>query len=138
MAIVVPNCGACELLDKLLKDALSTDESFVLKLYSNNYTPISSSTAASFTEATFTNYSAKTLTRAGWGSAAIVDSVAKSIYSTEQSWTCGATGQTIYGYFVVGATSGTLLWADKFSLARTLTEGTILEFTPTFSLSSEN
>ena len=137
MAIVVPDCGACELLDKLLKDALSTDESFVLKLYSNNYTCISSSTAANFTEATFTNYSAKTLTRAGWGSAAIVDGAAKSIYSVEQSWTCGATGQTIYGYYLIGATSGTLLWADKFSTARTLAENGVLEMTPTFGLRSD-
>src|SRR5574342_469145 len=34
MALVVPDVGEVELLDKMLKDALSVDESYTLKLYS--------------------------------------------------------------------------------------------------------
>jgi hypothetical protein len=137
MSLVVANVGECELLDKALKDALSVDESYTLKLFQSDTTPSASSTAASFTEADFTNYVAKTLTRAGWGAAATVDGKASSTYSVTQTWTCGASGNTIYGYYLIGSTSTTLLWAERFAVARTLTENDTLSITPIFTLDSE-
>jgi hypothetical protein len=35
MPLVVPNAGELELLDKMLKDALSSDEDYILKLFQN-------------------------------------------------------------------------------------------------------
>ena len=136
MALVTPNAGELELLDKMLKDALSSDEDYILKLYSNDYTPDQAAVTASFTEANFTNYAATTLTRAGWSSAATVSNKAESSYAT-QSWTCGATGNTIYGYYVCNP-SDTVLWAEKFAVSRTLADGDVLNLTPKFSLNSEN
>lgn len=139
MALVVPNLGELELLDKMLKDALSSDENYILKLYMNDYTPDQTSAPGSFTQATFTNYVAKTLTRAGWNAAVVASNKAESSYgSTPQTWTCGATGNTIYGYWVEGATSSICLWAERFAVSRVMGDGDVLNLTPKFTASSEN
>lgn len=133
MTLVVPDVGEAELLDKMLKDALSVDEDYTLKLFKSDSTPAESDTAGTYTEADFTNYAAKTLTRSGWASATTTTGTTSTSYA-QQSWTCGATGNTVYGYFVVGATSGTLLWAERFATARVLASGDTLNLTPAFQL----
>lgn len=140
MALVVPNEGELELLDKMLKDALTSDENYILKLFKNNVTPTMSFSAGSLTEADFTNYVAKTLTRANWNVAVTNGSnKAETSYATSpQSWTCGTTGNTIYGYWVTGATSTAVLWAERFATARVLSNGDVLNLTPKFTLNSEN
>ena len=90
------NGGELELLDKMLKDALSSNEDYVLKLFRNDYTPDQTTASGSLTEANFTNYAATTLTRAGWNTAVTVSNKAESSYgSAAQSWTCGATGRML-------------------------------------------
>lgn len=137
MALVIANVGELELLDKMLKDALSVDEDYTLKLFTNNVTPSQSSVAGTFVEATFTGYVAKTLTRTGWSAAATVSNKAESSYA-QQSWTCGATGETIYGYYVIATTSTTLLWAEAFSSPRIVADTDVLNITPIFTFNSEN
>lgn len=139
MPLVVPDEGEIQLLQKMLKVALSTDESYVLKLYKVDYTPISTTSKASFTEASFTNYAARTLTH-NWSAAVEnASSAAQVSYgTTPQSWTCGATGNTIYGYWVEGATSAKVLWAERFSTSRVLANGDVLNITPQFTLQSQN
>ncbi len=133
------NAGELALLDKMLKTALSVDESYILKLFQNNVTPDQTFIPASMTEASFTNYAAKTLTRATWNAAVTVSSKAQASYgAAAQSWTCGASGNTVYGYWIEGATSGTCLWAERFSVSRVLANGDVLNLTPQFTLSSEN
>ena len=122
------NEGELQLLNKMLKLALSTNESYILKLFSNNYTPDANTAVGSLTEAAFTNYAARTLTSASWNTA-ITNGSGKgetSYATTPQSWTCGTTGQTIYGYWVEGAASTKVLWAEKFSTARVLANGDVL------------
>lgn len=138
MPLVVPNAGEIEMLDKMLKDALSVDENYLLRLYKNDYTPTQTTVVGDFTQADFTNYTEKTLTRATWGAAVSVSNKAQSTYGTAQSWTCGTGGNTIYGYYVVGATSGVCLWAERFAAARIMGNGDVLNLTPVFTLNSEN
>jgi hypothetical protein len=137
MPLVIANVGELELLDKMLKDALTTDENYTLKLFNNNVTPDQASVAGTFTETAFTGYVAKTLTRAGWSAATTVSNKAQSSYS-QQSWTCGATGDTIYGYYVIAATSSTLLWAERFASPRIVANTDVLNVTPVFTFNSEN
>lgn len=139
MPLVTPNQGELELLDKMLRDALVTNEDYVLKLYKNDYTPDDSSVEASFVEADFTNYVAVTLTRANWNPAVTnANGKAETSYGTSPiSWTCGATGNTIYGYYVIGATSGVVLWAERFSVPRVMSNGNVLNLTPKFTLDKE-
>jgi len=137
MAIVVPNEGELELLEKMIKEALGTDENYSLKLYGNNYTPVATSTSADFIEPVFTNYAAKTLTRAGWDSPiTLANGEAYIEYATEQVWTCGVVGDTVYGYFIEGSTSGKVLWAERLESAVVLTSGDDLKITPSFTLRS--
>jgi hypothetical protein len=133
MALLVPKEGETELLDKCLHDALSVDETFTLKLYKTDITIDGDITKDSFTEADFDGYGAKTLTRAGWNAATLNGSdQAHSTYA-QQTFTCnGSTGNTIYGYYVLGTTSQKVLWAEKFGTARVLAENDELLLTPDF------
>ena len=138
MALYTPNQGELELLDKMLKDPLVTDENYILRLYQNNYTPDDSSVVGSFTEASFTNYAAVTMTRAGWNASVTVSNKAESSYgSAPLSWTCGASGNTVYGYYVSGATSSVVLWAEKFATSRVLANADVLQLTPKMTLNHE-
>lgn len=138
MALLTPAEGELQLLDKMLKDALSTDENYILKLYKNDVTPGDAYVEGSFTEADFTNYAARTLARSSWNASVQVSNKAETSYgSGPQSWTCGTTGNTVYGYYVTGATSGAVLWAERFSTSRVLADGDVLNITPKFTLNKE-
>ncbi len=138
MALYTPNAGELELLDKMLKDPLVTDENYILRLYQNNYTPDDSSVPGSFTEASFTNYAAVTMTRSGWNASVTVSNKAESSYgSAPLAWTCGASGNTVYGYYVSGATSTVVLWAEKFATSRVLANADVLQLTPKMTLNHE-
>jgi len=117
----------------MLKDALSVDEDYTLKLFKTNVTPAESDTSASYTVADFTNYVNKTLTRSGWAGASTSTGTTSTTYA-QQSWTCGASGNTVYGYWVQGATSGEVLWAEAFATARVLASGDTLNLTPRMEL----
>ena len=141
MALVVPDEGEIELLKKLLINT-SDSENYLLKLYTNDPTLGNATTLADFVEATFTNYAEKTLVRGAsgncWSTPTTNGTNKAESGATIQSWTCGATGQTIIGYYVIGSSSTKVLWAEKFSSARALVNGDILNLTPAFTLNSAN
>ena len=103
MALLVPNVGEIELLDRLLKGGSSVhDGSYTLHLFKNSYVPQDGSTLSNFTEADFDGYADKALAQSSWASVSLnTNDKAESSYS-QQSWTCGATGNTIYGYYITG------------------------------------
>jgi len=140
MALVVPNEGELELLKKLLINATDS-ENYLVRLYQNDPTLDDATTLTDFTQTTFTSYAETTMVRgvAGncWATPSTVSDKAQSS-GTAQSWTCGATGDTIIGYYVVGSSSNKVLWAEKFSTARVLASGDILNLTPQFTLNSAN
>lgn len=144
MALLVSNVGSV----KLLTELLTSGENWSLKLYKNNKTPAETDTAGSYTECDFTNYILKTLTRSvsgttwstpasasptgGWSSRT---NVANSTYGTApQTWTCGTTGNTVYGYYLIGATSTLLILAELFATPRTLASGDTLSVQPAVQL----
>ena len=136
MSLVVCNAGELLLLEWALKSS-STPENLTLKLYTNDYTPVATSTAGNFTEATFTGYAAKTLTRGSWVAPSTNGSGEAEATYAAQDWEAES-AQTVYGYYVVGATSGTLVWAQRFATARSVADGDTLTITPKFTLHSEN
>ncbi len=130
MAIVWPNVGEVEALKRLLYSDASAED-LTLKLYKSNTTPGETDVAGTYTEADFTGYSAETLTSSQSGSTWEVPTTSgatRSDYQTPLTWTCGASGNTIYGYFVIGATSGTLYFSERFASSYTLAD------TDTFTL----
>jgi hypothetical protein len=146
MPAVIPNEGELRLINEILDGGLAR-ENWTLKLYKTNVTPAETDTTASYTESDFTGYTAKTLTRTvsngvTWGTPASGSptgawsgeaSVAESAY-VQQTWTCGASGNTVYGYFVVGATSTKLIMAELFAAPRTLVNSDVLNLTPRFGV----
>lgn len=134
MALTITNAGELLLLEWALRST-STPEDLVLKLYSNNYTPVATSTASNFTEANFTGYSAKSITRASWGTPTTNANGEAEVSATAQDWSAES-DQTIYGYFLVGAVSGTVVWAQRFSVPRSVTSGTVLRVPVRFTLRS--
>lgn len=111
MSLIFPTVGDNLALEAIVNKTAAQD--LVLKLFQNDYTPVKGDTAANYTVATFSGYADITLTGASWNAAAAA-AIANSI---ERVFTHngGATPNTIYGYFVVQVTSGTVLYAERDS-----------------------
>jgi hypothetical protein len=92
----------------------ASTQNLTLRLYSNNYTPVEASTYASFTEATFTGYSAAALTAGSWTITAADPSTAAYPQVTFTS-TAGSQNQNIYGYYVTRATGPEVVFAELFT-----------------------
>ena len=102
------------------EEFLDNGEDWSLRLFRNDFTPVAGSVLADFTVANFTGYTSKTLTRAvgagTWGAPSLNGNVSESVYGTDQSFTyTGATSQTIYGWYIVGATSGKVILAHRWT-----------------------
>lgn len=133
MALLVPSVGENMLLGMAL--GFNAQEDFLLKLFVNNVTPADDDTAVTYTEMSTLGYAAKTLAKASWGIAQNAG-VAEGSYA-EQTWTLSAgAAVTIYGYFVVSASSGTLLWSELFGAAKVVQNaGDTIKITPKITLS---
>jgi hypothetical protein len=99
--------------------ALSVD--YHLRLFANDVEASASTagqkealTAASFTEASFTGYEAKTLTGGSWTSAS--GAPASASY-TAQGFvsTINQAAQTMYGYYTTRVSTGRLAWYEYFN-----------------------
>lgn len=144
--LLCPNEGEV----KLLSELTANGENHLLKLYKNDYTPTETDTLASYTICDFDGYVDKTLTRGNGGSNwqtptsetptgsspwSAEAAAARSVYGTAaQSWTCTGTGNTIYGYLLVGATSGKVIVAERFASPRTINNGDSISVWPELGL----
>lgn len=135
MSLVTADVGENLMLNHLLNNGGSANENLLLKLYKTGAAPSQSSVAADFTVADFTGYANATLTSASWSAAATVSNKATSTYAPV-TWTCGATGNTVLGYYCTGATSGTLYFAEAFASSRVLANGDTLTVSPQLQLNS--
>ena len=143
MAMVIPHEGEVQLLTDLLGGG--TLENWTCKLFSSNTTPALTDTSATYTEASFTGYVAKTLTRSvgasTWntvttGGSVLESGCAKSSYgSAVQSWSA-TSAQTIYGYYWVGATSTKVIAAERFAASIALVNPSTLTFQPSIELAT--
>lgn len=108
MAGKITNAG----LDYMDTNDMQADStSWIVRLYSNNYTPVAGSVAANFTECTFPGYAAQTgLTWTFNAGAASVKTIVSQLMNFIS--TAGG-GETIYGYYVQMST--TVLFAEKFA-----------------------
>ena len=129
---MVPDEGEVEIAKRALY-ANAGSENLTLKLYTALSPALSESTiAADFTEATFTGYSAKTLTSsqsgATWAVPTTSEGITSSTYGTNQSWTASSS-QTVLGYYIVGATSNKVYYAEAFAAGKALSSGDIITIT---------
>lgn len=102
-----------------------------IKLFRNDYVPVKGTVLGSLTEATFTGYASIDLTNPVTQPALDGTDRAWVLWDLV-SWTkAGATGNTIYGYWVEDD-DGNLLYVERFDSggwAMTV-DGTILQFYP--------
>jgi len=131
MALNFPDVGENLALEMIVNKTAA--QNLVLKLYSSNTTPAEGDTAGTYTEATFSGYAAITLTGASWGAAS-----GGSIAYAQQTFTYTTpTTNSIYGYFVIQTSSGTLLYSERDAGATFVitTTGDNIKVTPTITAS---
>lgn len=134
MALYVPNAGEIKALEWALKSA-GTD--MKLKIFQNDVALSPTMTAADLTEATFTGYTARTLTRATWGAAFTNgDGKAQINYGTDQVYTF-ASSQTIYGHYFTDDADN-LIAVEKYSLARAQVSGNEFTIQPRLTFTTES
>jgi hypothetical protein len=131
MTLRIPNVGEGKMLEHVLNK--TAPENLVLRLFQNDVTPADTDVAGTYTEATFTGYSAITLTGSGW--TVTTGAPSEAVYA-QQSFTstAGSQNQTVYGYYVTQATSGVLMWSERFGTSYTIqNNGDTIKVTPKFT-----
>lgn len=112
MTLKVPNQGEQDAVEAFLN--ITSAEDLILKLYKNDKVPADGDTEADYTEADFVGYSESPLSPTEWnvtpGNPCTAEQPTHSFISTQ-----GGQSQNVYGYFVVGAISGRLKWAERFT-----------------------
>jgi hypothetical protein len=130
MALVFPDVGENIVLEALVNK--TAPQNLVLRLYTSDTTPGESDTAGTYTEATGNGYSAITLTGASWGAAS-----GGSIAYAQQTFTFSGALGNVYGYYMTQASSGTLVYAERFTDGpyNIVNNGDQIKITPTITAS---
>jgi hypothetical protein len=91
---------------------ITDPQDLVLKLYTSDTTPAEATVVGDLTEAVGGGYADVTLTPASW----VISSAdpTAAAYPEHAFVFSGAVG-SVYGYYVVQAVSGALLWAERFA-----------------------
>lgn len=113
MPLLVPNNGEGDMLTALVAKAAA--ENLVLRLFQSNTIPAETDATITYTEATFTGYTALTLTPASWVVTEGAPSNAAYPQATFTSSAVQGAAQAIYGYYLTRVTSGRIAWAERFS-----------------------
>ena len=139
MAIKVPNASEQLMLKNILNHTAAQNQT--LKLFTSNTTPGNTTTESDFTEASGGGYAAISLTGSSWSLTTNGSGEGEATYAAQTFTFTGALSGSaiVYGYYVVQATSGLLLWAERFASTFTPAQnGDAITFTPKFQLFSEN
>lgn len=107
MTLVVCNQGEGIALEAVLNK--TAPQNLVLKLYSNDVTPGEADTEATYTECAIAGYAAETLTAASW---VVTPGAPTAAAYPEVTFTLTGAG-SVYGYYLVQAVSGKLVWAER-------------------------
>jgi hypothetical protein len=113
--------------------SLADVEAATLVLRTDAVTPAEGDTSGTYTAATFTGYSDQTLngklsSSAGWAVPTTASGTTSSTYSPVLTWS-PTSSQTITGYYVKGANSTTLWWAENFASSKNLSSGDTFNLT---------
>lgn len=112
MAVVFTNAAETVALKAFLNQ--TAGETLVLRLYSDDQTPAKTDVAADYTEVSGNGYSAKTLTP---GTFTFTDGDPSTAAYPQQTFSFSGAAGNVYGYYVTQATSGALMFANRFSNA---------------------
>lgn len=116
MALVLPDQGEVIVLSLLVNKTSSiSQENLKLRLYKSNTTPSESHTESDYTVADFTGYADATLTGSSWTVASSGGVTTAEYPQVTFTSSANSQNQSIYGYYVVQASSGKLVYAERFS-----------------------
>ena len=110
MALLAPNAAEDIMLQNILNK--TAPQNVVLRLFTNNYTPVETSTEANFTEASGFGYASVTLPGSSW---TITPGNPTSASYAQQTFTFTGNLGNVYGYYMTQLTSGFLMWAERFT-----------------------
>lgn len=133
--LIVPNIAKIQsLTNQLVAGSLYPSK---INLFNNSHSCSSTTTTSNLVTATFSGYSQGTLS--GLSVAGSLDGFNRAVASwSANTWTkSGATGNTIYGYWVSDS-SGNLLWCETFDTPVPMSvDGAYLVITPKFTFTSQ-
>lgn len=109
MALVTTTEGEVQILNVLFGKTAA--ETLSVRLFVNDYIPVEASTLSSFVEASTYGYTPLTVSASSWTLTA-----GDPTYGTtpELMFPFSGPAGNMYGYFVVGTTSGKVYWAERF------------------------
>lgn len=107
---------------------------YTLRLFTNNYTPVTTSVVGNFTEATFTSYAAVALS--GWTAAAVTAHVA-STTANPITFTASGAYQSIYGWYVTDG-AGDYVCGGRDAAAPVVMSATVNSYQVTLSLTTQS
>lgn len=126
MSIVVPKEGRLWWAGKLFNTGLLNTEAFKLQLFKNNVTPDVNTVRADLTPATFTGYASYDFPLADNGAVALSGNMARTLLTNDsRSWTCTASPDTIYGWFLTNDDDDTVLLAERYASPHVLIAGSV-------------
>lgn len=131
MPLNVPAVGEALALKNFFNNTAPQEQT--LKLFVTNITPAETDTAVTYTEAVGGGYSAKALAGASWTFTGT--SPVEAAYA-QQTWTFTGpltTNGTIFGYFVVQAVSGILMFSEATTNFTPANNGDQYLLTPKFT-----
>lgn len=108
MSLKITSAGAERNL-KYMVGAITSTEPLFLKLYANNVTPSALTELNDLVEVSGGSYSKKVLSPSDW------DVSGNVATCTSQLFTFTAAVGNIYGYYLVGQTTGSLIAVEKFT-----------------------
>lgn len=112
MAVVFTNAAETVALKAFLNK--TPGEDLVLRLYSDDQTPSKTDVAGDYVEVTGNGYTAKTLSP---NTFTFTDGDPSTAAYPQQTFGFTGAAGNVYGYYVTQATSGALMFANRFSNA---------------------
>lgn len=113
--IVVPNAEEVRILQ-----ARISNEDNSLKLFVNDATITNATVESDLTEMSTHGYAAKTLSSGSWTITSDVNAGSTAVYAKQTFDFTEAAAVIVYGYYIVGSTSGDLKVVEKFDNAQTV------------------
>jgi hypothetical protein len=112
MTLLVANGSEILMMENFLNKTAPQD--LILKLYSSDTTPAETDTSATYTETAGGGYAEVALVAATW---TVTGGNPTTASYPEQTFSFTGAAGNVYGYYVVQAISGDLMWAERFPSA---------------------
>jgi hypothetical protein len=139
MALVLADLGADQILKAYFNNDFPASKNWKLRLFTNDYTPVDTSTLGSYTQASGGGYGAIDLSNGSW-TVTPANDPSDAVYAEQTFTFTGALSgnATIYGYYIEdnAGSSGVAVYGERLATSFTpANNGDTLKITPKFQMS---